>query len=121
MEWAKLYPCGLSCSGELLGGLDPDDSRDNSHFKAAVGSAEKFLHRLAIEPAADLFCGRNGEVLAGCSHEAAALELVLEGFGLGFGALQDGIGMAERVCKRSVGEIVESRRDIGVVSLSHDL
>lgn len=68
-----------------------------------------------------MFCRGNGEVLAGCSHEVAAFELVLEGFGLGFGAFENGIGVAERVRKSRVGEIVESRRDIGVVSLGHDL
>jgi hypothetical protein len=49
-----------------------------------------------------LFCGRDGEVLAGCSHEAAAFELVLEGFGLSLGALQDGIGMTERICSAAL-------------------
>jgi len=30
-----------------------------------------------------------------------------------------GIGMADRVGKRSIGKIVESRRGIGVISLGH--
>ena len=31
-----------------------------------------------------------------------------------------GIGLADRVGKRSIGKIVESRRGIGVISLGHE-
>jgi hypothetical protein len=53
--------------------------------------------------------------------EAPALKLVLEQFALGLGALQDGVGMAERVGKRWVSKVVKAGwgydRDVG--SLGH--
>jgi hypothetical protein len=49
----------------------------------------------------------SGAVVARDLDKAAALELVLEQFALGLGALQDGVGMAERIGERLVGKVME--------------
>ena len=59
--------------------------------------AQKRFHGGDIEPAAELIRPGDGEVLAGGGEEAAVLELVLEGFHLGFMRLERQVGVADRV------------------------
>jgi len=112
---------GLGRCGEPLDGLDPDDGRDDRDLEAAVGFAEVFLHGLAIEPAGDLLGGGDREIIAGDLDQAALLELIFQQFAFRFGALEDGVGLAEQVRKRLIGDVVEAGGGCGrgVVSLGH--
>jgi hypothetical protein len=94
--------------GEALDGFNPDDGGHRCDLEAAPGNAEVFLDRLHIEPTGNLLGGGNREFIPRNLAEPAAFELVFEGFALCFGALEQGIGMAELVGQHSVGEVVES-------------
>ena len=91
-----------------LHGPDANDGRDDRIFEAVIGFAEVFLHGLGIEATSDLLGGCDREVVACDLDEAPAFKFVLEQFALGLGALQDGVGMAERVGKRWVGKVVKA-------------
>ena len=86
-----------------------------------IGLAEGFLHGLGIEATGDLLGGCDGELTASDFDEPPALKFVLEQFALGLGALQDGVGMAERVGNRWVGKVVKAGwgYDRNVGSLGH--
>jgi hypothetical protein len=88
--------------------LDANDRRDAGGLELAPGVAEEGLNGGSIEPAADLIGSRDGEVLARGGENAAAFELVLEGFALGFGAFKDCVGVADRVGEGFVRKIMES-------------
>ena len=72
-------------------------------------------------PGSYLLSGRDRELAASDLDEASVFELVLEQFALGLGALQDGVGMAERVGNRWVGKVVKAGwgYDRNVGSLGH--
>jgi hypothetical protein len=109
----------LCCLSEQFDGLDANDGRNDRVLKAAIAVAEKLFHRLGIEPAGNLLGGCHGEGGARNLCQATVPELVLEGFALGFSALQGRIGIAERVRESSVREIVGSGCGIDLGSLCH--
>jgi hypothetical protein len=102
---------------EALAGLDADHRGDVRGLETTPRVAEKLLHSGDVEPVADLIGPSDGEVLAGDREQAAVLELVLEGFALGFVGLECQVGLADRVGEGFVREIMES--SISAVSLSH--
>jgi hypothetical protein len=102
---------------QALDGLDADDRRDAGRLELAPGVAEESLDSGGIEPAADLIRPGDGEVLAGGGKQAARFELFLKGLHLGFGAFENGVGLADRVGEGFVAEIVESIMMLG--SLGH--
>ena len=75
--------------------------------KRRDASPRNCFHGGCIEPAAELIGPCHREVLAGDGEEAAVLELVLEGFHLGFVGLERQVGLADRVgeglCSRGCG------------------
>jgi hypothetical protein len=106
---------------KLPRGLDPNDSGDHRDFEAVIAVAQEVLHRFGIESAGDLLGRSDGEVSAGDLDEIATLELILEVSAFRFSAFQDGIGMAECVCKCLVRQAMESGCGIGMRSLRYDL
>ncbi|MGB6966239.1 MAG: hypothetical protein WBD90_17460 [Xanthobacteraceae bacterium] len=86
----------------MADGFDPDDSRDDCYFKAVIRFAQKLFHSLSIEPAGNLLRGSDSEIVARDLSKAAALNFIFEGFALGLGAFQDCVGVAERICERTV-------------------
>ena len=86
----------LGCCGHALGGFDADNGRDDRYLEAVPRLAEILFHGCRIETAGDLLGGSYGEVFARSITQAAALELLLEGFALDLRAFQDGVGAAER-------------------------
>jgi hypothetical protein len=108
---------GLSGCCELLYGLDADDRRDAGRLELAPSVAEKRFDGCDVEPAAHLVRPRDREVLARGCEQAAALELVLEGFHLDFVGLERQVSSAERVGEGFVRKIVESIMMVG--SLGH--
>ena len=53
-------------------------------------------------------------MVAGDVGQIAALELVLERLALRFGALQNGVGLADHVGQGFIGEVVEAGRGYGI-------
>ena len=98
----------LRSVSEPLNGFDADDGRDRCDLETAPGVTEVLLDGVHIEPAADLLRTGDGELLTGYGQEFAVLELALQRLAFGFGALEDGVRLADRVGKRFVGDIVES-------------
>src|SRR5580704_6681523 len=116
-----LWVGGLGRRGEGSDRLDADYRRHRSDLKSAPGLAEVLLDGADIEPPCDLLGSSHGEVLAGGVDQAAAFELVLKCRGLGFSALEHCVGVAERVGKRFVGQIVKTGCDRRIGSLSHGI
>ena len=116
-----LWQCwgALRRSGEALDGFDADDGkcRDRRNLEAAIGLAQVFLHGFDVEPPGDLLGGGDREVIPSDLDEAAAFVLVFESFALSFGALQAGVGVAERIGERFVRQIVEARCGREILSL----
>src|ERR1700722_8728336 len=98
----------LGCGRESLDGLDPDDGGDHGQLKPVIGFAEVLLDGGAIQSAGNLLRRGDRKLVAGDLDQTAALELVLEQLALGFGALQDSVGLAEQVGKGFVREVVEA-------------
>jgi hypothetical protein len=98
-------------------GFDADDGGDRRNFEAAIGLAQVFFDGLHIETAGDLFGASDRKAIAGDRVKSAVLECVLERFALRFGALQCGIGMAERIGECFVRQIVEVGYGRGIDSL----
>jgi len=113
----------LSRACDSLHGPDANDGRDDRIFEAVIGFAEVFLHGFGIEATGDLLGGCDREVAACDFDESSALKLILEQLALGLGALQDGIGVAERIGKRRISEVVKAGRGYGrdIRSLGHGL
>ena len=81
--------------------------------------AEVLFDGRDIEPAGDLLATLMAKLSPASLEQSAALYFVLKRLALGFGAFEDGIGMAERVGQRFVGKIVETGCDRRIGSLSH--
>ena len=95
-------------------GLYANDRRNQRNLEAMVGIAQELFDRFGIEPTADLLRCRDGKTGAGEFGQAAALHFVFERFALAFGALQTGVGIAERIGKRFIGKIVRSGSLLGL-------
>ena len=66
------------------------------------------LHGGDIEPAGNLLGNPDDEAITSDLKQSPSLDLVLEGFAFGFGALEYGVGMAERIGERGVRQIVKA-------------
>src|ERR1700733_7565912 len=104
---------------EPLDRFDADHGRDRGNLEPTPGIAEVLFDGRYIEPAGNLLSDPNSEVLARGLEQSAALNLIFESFALGFGTLEDGVCIAERVGQRLVRKIVESGCDRRIGSLSH--
>jgi hypothetical protein len=109
---------GLRRRSERLHGPDADDGGDRGDLEAPPGIAEVLLHRRDIEPAGNLLGDPDSEAVTSGLEQSAPLDFILERLALGLGALQGGVGMAERVGQRAVREIVEAGCDRRIRSLS---
>jgi hypothetical protein len=111
----------LGRAGDPLDGLDPNNCRDDRVLEAVIGLAEIFLHGLASSRPAICSVAVHRKTAAGDLDEPSALKFVLEQLALGLRALQYGVGVAERVGKSRIGNVVKPGWRYGrdVVSLGH--
>lgn len=107
----------LRCGGEPVDGLDANDRRNHGLLEAVIAVPEERLDGARIDATGDLFGDGDNETLAGDLGETAAFNFIFECFALGLGALQDCVGMTERVGERFIGEIVKSRRSRGIFGI----
>src|SRR5581483_12484291 len=110
---------GLSRCCEGSDRFDADHGRDRGDLEPPPGFAKMLLDGRDIEPAGNLLSDPYGEVLASGLEQPAALYFVLKRPAFGFGAFEDGVGMAERIGQRFVRKIMETRCDRRIDSLSH--
>ena len=88
--------------GHWADGFDPDDSRDDCYFKAAVRLAEEIFHGLGVESAGDLLRGGDSEIVAGDIRRPRRLISSLSTLHSASAPFRTRIGIAERVCERTV-------------------
>ena len=72
-------------------------------------SPRNSLHSLNVEAAADLIGSSDGEALAGGGEHAALLKCSFQRSNFGFDALEEGVGLADRVGEGFVAERLWNR------------